>query len=37
MKIYYPLGATDPDYALVKFTANNGNYYHGLKNVDFDI
>jgi general stress protein 26 len=37
MKIYYPLGCTDPDYVLIKFTASRGNYYHGLKNKDFDI
>lgn len=37
MKIYYPLGCTNPDYALIKFTAIRGNYYHGLKNTDFDI
>ena len=37
MKIYYPLGYTDPDFALIKFIANTGNYYHGLKNTDFDI
>lgn len=37
MKIYYPLGACDPDYVLVKFTAVKGNFYSGLKNVNFDI
>lgn len=37
MKIYYPLGYTDPDFALIKFTASKANYYHGLKNTDFDI
>ncbi len=37
MKMYYPLGYHDPDFALVKFTALKGNYYHGLKNYDFDI
>lgn len=37
MKKYYPLGYTDPDFALVKFTAGKGNYYHGLKNTDFNI
>lgn len=37
MKIYYPLGCTDPDFALIRFTANKGNYYHGLKNTDFII
>lgn len=37
MKIYYPLGYLDPDFALIKFTASKANYYHGLKNTDFDI
>ncbi|MEN6312863.1 MAG: pyridoxamine 5'-phosphate oxidase family protein [Clostridiaceae bacterium] len=37
MKKYYPLGCTDPDFALIIFTASKGNYYHGLKNIDFDI
>ncbi len=37
MKMYYPLGCTDPDFVLIKFTADKGNFYHGLKNTDFDI
>ena len=37
MEIYYPLGYADPDFALIRFTASKGNYYHGLKNIDFDI
>lgn len=37
MKKYYPLGCTDPDFALIIFIASKGNYYHGLKNIDFDI
>ena len=37
MKIYYPLGYSDPDYVLIKFIALNGNFYHKLKNVDFEI
>ncbi|HAN44660.1 MAG TPA: pyridoxamine 5'-phosphate oxidase [Ruminococcaceae bacterium] len=37
MKKYYPLGYTDPDFALIRFTASKGNYYHRLKNFDFDI
>lgn len=37
MEIYYPLGCTDPDYALIKFVAYEGNYYHGLVNTDFII
>ncbi len=34
---YYPQGATDSDYCVFKFTAQKGNYYHGLKNYDFAI
>ena len=37
MERYYPQGVTDPDFALIKFTASKGNYYHGLNNIDFDI
>jgi len=34
---YYPQGVTDPDYTVMKFTATKGNYYHRLKNTDFDL
>ena len=37
MEIYYPQGCADPDFALIKFSAFRANYYHGLKNTDFDI
>lgn len=37
MKIYYPLGCFDPDYALIRFTAEKGNFYSNIKNIDFDI
>jgi general stress protein 26 len=37
MEIYYPTGADDPDYCVIIFRADSGNYYHGLKNVDFTI
>ncbi|SCZ05858.1 pyridoxamine 5'-phosphate oxidase family protein [Alkaliphilus peptidifermentans] len=37
MERYYPLGCTDPDYALVRFVPKRGNYYHGLINMDFEI
>ena len=37
MKIYYPLGYNDPDYALIKFSAEKGNFYTNLNNTDFDI
>lgn len=36
-EIYYPLGVEDPDYSVLRFTAKKGNYYHGLKNVSFDV
>lgn len=34
---YYPLGVTDPDYTVLRFTATQGNYYHALSNVTFDL
>ena len=34
---YYPLGVTDPDYSVLRFTAKSGNYYHRLNNVTFKI
>jgi general stress protein 26 len=34
---YYPLGVTDPNYSVLRFTASWGNYYHGLSNITFDI
>ena len=34
---YYPLGVTDPDYSVLRFTARWGNYYHGLANVTFEV
>lgn len=37
MTIYYPLGPTDPDYALLRFTATRGNFYCDLGNEDFDV
>lgn len=35
--VYYPLGVTDPDYSVLCFTTQWGNYYHGLKNITFKI
>ena len=37
MLVYYPHGALDPDFALIKFTATSGNYYKNLINEDFEI
>lgn len=34
---YYPLGVTDPDYTVLRFTAQWGNYYHGLTNVTLEF
>jgi general stress protein 26 len=37
MEMYYPTGPDDPDYCVIVFHAERGNYYHGLKNIDFNI
>lgn len=34
---YYPKGVTDPDYSVLRFTAEWGNYYHALAKVSFDV
>lgn len=34
---YYPLGPTDPDYCILRFTAEKGNYYHGLRKHLFSV
>ena len=34
-EIYYPDGIDAEDYCVLKFTAEKGNYYHGLENTDF--
>lgn len=36
-EVYYPLGVEDPDYSVLCFTAEKGNFYQGLKNIDFEI
>lgn len=35
--MYYPKGVTDPDYCVLKFTAEKGRYYSNFKNEDFEI
>ena len=37
MTIYYPQGPLDPDFVVVCFTAEHGNYYEGLQNTDFRV
>jgi general stress protein 26 len=34
---YYPEGVNDPDYTVMRFTTQWGNYYHKLSNITFDI
>ena len=34
---YYPSGVTDPDYSVLRFSAQWGNYYHALSNLSFKI
>lgn len=36
-EVYYPLGIDDEDYCVLKFSAEWGNYYHGLQNHTFTI
>lgn len=35
--MYYPLGVTDPDYFVLRFTAESGRYYSNFKSEDFSI
>lgn len=35
--LYYPRGAADPDYCVLKFTAERGRYYSNFKSEDFLI
>lgn len=34
---YYPLGVTDPDYCVLKFTAQSGRYYSSFHSEDFIV
>lgn len=33
--MYYPEGVSDPDYCVLRFTANKGRYYSNFKSEDF--
>ena len=35
--LYYPLGVADPDYCVLKFTANTGRYYSNFNSEDFEV
>lgn len=34
---YYPLGVTDPDYCVLKFSVQSGRYYSNFSSEDFSI
>jgi general stress protein 26 len=36
-ELYYPKGVTDPDYCVLKFTAQTGRYYSNFKSKNFDV
>jgi general stress protein 26 len=36
-EMYYSKGVTDPDYCVLRFTAQNGRYYSNFKSEDFEI
>jgi general stress protein 26 len=35
--IYYPKGVADPDYCVLKFTAQSGRYYSNFHSEDFGV
>lgn len=35
--MYYPKGVTDPDYCVLKFTAQSGRYYANFSSKDFAV
>ena len=35
--MYYPGGVTDPDYCVLRFTAESGRYYCDLKTESFTL
>jgi len=35
--VYYPLGVTDPDYCVLKFTVQSGRYYSNFHTEDFTV
>ncbi len=35
--LYYPLGVTDPDYCVLRFTAETGRFYSNFKSTDFKV
>jgi len=35
--MYYPLGVTDPDYCVLRFTACSGRFYSNFKSINFKV
>ena len=35
--MYYPLGVTDPDYCVLRFTAKKGRLYQNFSSEDFEV
>lgn len=35
--MYYPEGVTDPDYCVLRFTADKGRYYSSFKSENFEV
>jgi general stress protein 26 len=35
--LYYPLGVTDPDYCVLRFTAASGRFYSNFKSENFEV
>lgn len=36
-RMYYPKGVTDPDYCVLRFTAQDGRYYRDLRTESFSL
>jgi general stress protein 26 len=36
-EMYYPKGVTDPDYCVLKFTAQSGRFYSHFKSENFEV
>jgi general stress protein 26 len=36
-EMYYSKGVTDPDYCVLRFTAQNGRYYSNFKSENFEV
>ncbi len=36
-RIYYSKGVTDPDYCVLKFTAQSGQFYENFHSIDFVV